>query len=116
MTASAIFGEFMTTLSPEQRARFSDRMRHGRHRGPDPERLLERFDANHDGRLDADERAAAERAIDEHRQSRERRWREQRERFDVNGDGQLDETERAALRTWMRENGRGPRGRRDKDR
>jgi len=105
-TASALFGEFMTTLSPDQRGRFSKRMRHDRHRGHDSERALRHFDANGDGRLDEAERAEADRAIEEHRRSREERWREERDRFDADGDGQLDETERAALRDWMRENGR----------
>jgi hypothetical protein len=56
-------------------------------------RILERFDANGDGRLDKAERHAA-------RQARHERLLQ---RFDANGDGHLDEGERDAARQARRE-------------
>ena len=63
--------------------------------GPDRQSLLQKFDKNGDGVLDASERAdmkaafAAKRA--EHRQA-------MLDKFDTNKDGQLDAGERAAMR------------------
>jgi hypothetical protein len=80
---------------------------------PFRQRLLERFDANHDGQLDDTERAAA-RAEWQIRRTHRAEMREdlrtglqeQRQailaRFDRNGDGHLDEYERKELRqAWQ---------------
>ncbi|MHC4990907.1 MAG: hypothetical protein ACYTGC_07990, partial [Planctomycetota bacterium] len=92
--------EFVRLLSRDQRRRLAGcfgeqgRDRHRRH-----ERwLLERFDANGDGVLDEQERAAARSNWEERKRERER---EMMERFDVNSDGRLDEAEEATLREWM---------------
>ncbi len=104
------FNEFLGVLSPPQcRAlgRSLGRWPHRRGGPPPPE---QRFDANHDGVLDEQERAAARQAIEAHRAERERRRAEFLERFDTNGDGRLDEAERAALREWRdAREGEGPR-------
>jgi hypothetical protein len=71
--------------------------------GPLRQALLERFDANHDGRLEPKERRHAIRALRRmqralaHRDRAERRaMREQRRairRYDLNGDGNVDPRE-----------------------
>ncbi len=73
----------VSTLTPEQAA------------------LIQRYDRNHDGRLDADELAAAHESMLNEKQGggaggafRAALVR----RFDRNGDGRLDKTERAAAR------------------
>jgi len=90
-------------------------------------RIIERFDADGDGKLDEQERAAAHEArrakvlerfdtngngmIDDaerkaigkaRKQRRLKRHQRLLERFDTNGDGQLDEQERAAARELRR--------------
>jgi hypothetical protein len=76
---------------------------HGRRGGPDMQaRMLEKYDANKNGRLDPEEEDAA-------RQDREARRAEFMKRFDTDGDGKLSESERQALREQMRkENGDKP--------
>lgn len=58
--------------------------------------LLNRFDANRDGKLDEGEKAAAKTAWEDHRL-------ELIARFDANADGKLDEAERKALLQSLRE-------------
>ncbi len=72
------------------------------------QRMLERFDTNHDGQLDETERAAARAEWRMHREGEKMRARfEQRRkevlaRFDRNGDGRLDENERKELQqAWQ---------------
>jgi Ca2+-binding EF-hand superfamily protein len=60
-----------------------------------PARLLEKFDANHDSKLDEQERAAAKAWVQEHRG-------ELIQKFDTNGDGKLDDQERAAAKDALR--------------
>ena len=60
-------------------------------RGGRHEKMLERFDTNHDGKLDDTERAAMKAAFGEKRQ-------EMIARYDTNHDGTLDATERAAMK------------------
>ncbi len=55
------------------------------------ERILKRFDANNNGVLDPEEKAAAQKARAERRQKL-------LDRFDGNGDGVLDDTERQAAK------------------
>ena len=104
---------------------------HGR-RGPDQAQLLEKFDANHNGVLDPEEKAAAKAdwesrhkerqakmlerfdanhngTIDpEEREAmkaqREARRAEMLKKYDTDGDGKLSDTEREALRKDMRAN------------
>ena len=69
----------------------------GRHRMPPKlrEKLLEKFDANGDGKLDETERAAAREAVKAKREAHKQKIFE---KFDANGDGKLDEQERAAAK------------------
>jgi Ca2+-binding EF-hand superfamily protein len=60
-------------------------------RGGRHEKMLERFDTNHDGKLDDTERAAMKAAFGEKREERIAR-------YDTNHDGVLDATERAAMK------------------
>lgn len=71
---------------------------------PKRDELLQRFDANHDGKLDDTEKAAAKAAMQKNRgKGRD----ELLKRFDANGDGKLDETEKAAAKKWREEHGKG---------
>jgi len=104
--------------------------RHGR-RGPDQAQLLEKFDANHNGVLDPEEKAAAKAEWESHRKERqakllekfdtnhngtidpeerqamqaqrEARRAEMLKKYDTDGDGKLSDSEREALRKDMRE-------------
>jgi Ca2+-binding EF-hand superfamily protein len=67
--------------------------RHGR-RGPDQAQLLEKFDANHNGVLDPEEKAAAKAEWEAHRKEREAKMLE---RFDANHNGTIDPEERQAM-------------------
>ena len=68
------------------------------------ERLLEKFDTNKDGRLDDEERAAAQKFAAEHGFTPEGEMRaELFARFDRDKDGTLDETERRAMIAFMAE-------------
>lgn len=68
--------------------------RHGR-RGFDRARLLEKYDANHNGVLDPEEKAAAKADWEAHRKERDAKLLE---RFDANHNGVLDPEEREAMR------------------
>ena len=75
---------------------------------PFRQRILERFDANHDGRLDDTERAAARAEWQMHKEGEKMRAQFQKmrkevlARFDHDGDGQLDENERKEFRqAWQ---------------
>jgi hypothetical protein len=63
-------------------------------------RLLAKFDANHNGVLDPDERAALEKFEAE-------RKAERIAKFDKNGNGKLDKSERAAMRRAHKRNAKG---------
>jgi hypothetical protein len=71
------------------------RMGHGRHGREMHGRMLERYDANKNGQLDPDEKAAFDR-------DREVRRAEFMRRFDKDGDGKLSDSEREAMREEMR--------------
>lgn len=64
-------------------------------------KILERFDANRDGKLDDAEKAKAKAVMDQKRQE----MLQIRQKFDSNGDGKLDDAEKAAARQAM---GKGP--------
>jgi hypothetical protein len=68
--------------------------RHGR-RGPSEAQLLEKFDANHNGVLDPEEKAAAKAEWESHRKEREAKMLE---RFDANHNGVLDPEEKEAAK------------------
>jgi len=70
-------------------------MGHGRHGGEMRQRMMEKYDANKNGQLDPDEKAAFER-------DREARRAEFMKRFDTDGDGKLSDSEREAMREEMR--------------
>ena len=65
------------------------------HGGWSQGRILEKYDANKNGQLDPDEKAALER-------DREARRAEFMKRFDTDGDGKLSDSEREAMREEMR--------------
>jgi len=67
--------------------------RHGR-RGPDQAQLLEKFDANHNGVLDPEEKAAAKAEWESHRKERQAKLLE---KFDTNHNGTIDPEERQAM-------------------
>lgn len=123
--------EFMATLSPGQRQRFMQQLRHAPPSARRRQRMLERFDTNRDGRLDQAERAAAHRQLEARhgrfpgRGDRDGAWRGPRpggpggpggpgrparrserfflNRFDSNHNGRLDPEERPALLKWLTE-------------
>jgi hypothetical protein len=67
-------------------------------------KLLEKFDANHDGRLDEGERAAAKAALKERRGEHHGELKAKvLAKFDADHDGKLDEAERAAARAALKE-------------
>ena len=68
------------------------------------QRMMEMFDANKDGRLDADERAAAEKFAAERGIGGRGEMREEIvKRFDKNGNGRIDGDEREPAERFMRE-------------
>jgi hypothetical protein len=65
-------------------------------------KLLEKFDADHDGKLDESERAAAKAALKEHRGEHRGELKARLlEKFDADHDGKLDESERAAAKAAL---------------
>src|SRR3954470_17804701 len=66
-----------------------------RHRGPSQAQLLEKYDANHNGVLDPEEKAAAKADWEAHRKEREAKLLE---KYDANHNGVLDPEEKAAAR------------------
>ena len=81
----------------------------GKHRGNGElrEKVMEKFDANHDGKLDESERAAAKAALKERMEKAKEHHGEFKakllERFDANHDGKLDDGERAAAKAALKE-------------
>ena len=73
--------------------------RHGR-RGPSEAQLLEKFDANHNGVLDPEEKEAAKKEFGARREARRA---EMLKKYDTDGDGKLSDSEREALRKDTRE-------------
>lgn len=59
------------------------------------QKMIEKFDLDHDGKLDDAERAQMKAAFEAKRAARKA---ENLARFDLNKDGQLDDSERAAMR------------------
>jgi len=123
--AAQRFSEFLGTLDPPQRNRIrrdverivmpsSGRpsrtgegrsrrgMPSGDHEGP-PRWLLEQFDRDGDGRLNDEERAEAERFLEDRRREREMRRADIMRRFDLDGDGRLNAEERRAMQRWLQE-------------
>jgi hypothetical protein len=72
--------------------------RHGEFR----EKILAKFDTNHDGKLDDGERAAAKAAIQQHREERQELLKKNHPelfaKIDSNGDGKLERDEVKAFR------------------
>jgi hypothetical protein len=72
-------------------------------RGPVRQAMLQRFDQDHDGRLNDTERAEARKAGEARRTQAQAHRKEALTRFDADGDGQLGETERQAMReAWQK--------------
>jgi hypothetical protein len=74
------------------------------HDGWGRSRMLEKYDANKNGQLDPDEKAALDR-------DREARREEFTKRFDTDGDGQLSDAEKEAARAQFPRKGHGRYGR-----
>jgi hypothetical protein len=72
------------------------------HRGEFREKLLAKYDTNHDGKLDDGERAAAKADIAKHREERQERLKQNHPelfaKIDTNGDGKLEREEIKAFR------------------
>jgi hypothetical protein len=92
------------------------------------QRIMEKFDANKDGKLDETEKTAAKAAREKHKQEklakydtnhdgqlddaektamkadRKAKWAEKKKQFDSNSDGKLDETERDAMKKAWQQN------------
>jgi hypothetical protein len=83
-----------TTASPA----FAGRGGHGN--GELRQKLLEKFDTNHDGKLDETEMAAAKAFL---KQKREELHKKLLEKFDANHDGKLEPDERAAAKAAMQQ-------------
>jgi Ca2+-binding EF-hand superfamily protein len=70
--------------------------------GPDREAhhagLLQKYDTNHDGKLDATERQAL---MADRKAHRDERFKEVMAKYDTNRDGKLDDAERTAMRQAM---------------
>lgn len=85
------------------------------------QRMLEQFDANHDGQLDENERAQMRAWMQQRRQNGggqfgggqpgngsngsagSPRMQQMLQRFDANHDGTLDDAERAKMRSWIQQ-------------
>jgi hypothetical protein len=80
---------------------------HAKHDGKHHQELLEKFDANHDGKLDKSERQAAKAALEERIKEHHPKLFE---KFDANHDGKLDREELKALREARRERHREHQG------
>jgi Ca2+-binding EF-hand superfamily protein len=126
-SAANHFRDFVESLTPQQRQRLRTRISRADKQRTRHEAMLRRFDADGDGRLDAQERMTAREHMQQRRKEREQRWdptgrdrpagnrpdrgnrmREQRMRreimmlFDADGNGRLDPQERKAFQEWMR--------------
>lgn len=64
-----------------------------------PPRILEKFDADGDGKLNKEEREAAKAARGERMKERKQ---EMLEKFDKDGDGELNDEEKAAMKEAMK--------------
>lgn len=71
----------------------------GKRHHPLPPAVLEKFDADKDGKLDEEERKAAHEAM---KAKREEARKKMLEEFDANDDGKLDEAERKAAHEAMK--------------
>jgi hypothetical protein len=102
--AASHLGSFIDILDKDQRRMLGRRLGGGRH----PEHLhanLKAFDANDDGTIDKDERAAAMEQIRAKHEDRRRQREEIARQFDADGDGTLSGDERQALREHLLEQG-----------
>jgi hypothetical protein len=68
------------------------------HRGEAKERILAKFDTNHDGKLDESERAALKAAIQAHRGQFKAKHPELFAKIDTNHDGKIERDEAKAWR------------------
>ena len=62
--------------------------------------VLDKYDKNHDGKLDADERAAM-------KSDRATRKAERLQKYDKNHDGKLDDSEKAAMKADLKADKKG---------
>ncbi len=85
--------------------------RHHKGHGPKGDmhkRMLEKFDANKDGQLDDQEKAAMKAEFEAKKAEMKQKFME---KFDTNKNGQIDEDEKAAIKADFEANGpKGPRG------
>lgn len=73
----------------------------GKHRKAMKKKMLERFDADKDGKLSEDERKTARETI---RKERKEIRAAVLKEFDVDGDGKLSPEEREGVREWVKKN------------
>jgi hypothetical protein len=100
LAGADLYGKFVGKLDPQQRRKLVGRVPHGPH-GPIPRVIMERFDRNHNGRLDPDEYQDARQEMEKRRRDtmhgapppRMPSWRQ----FDANHDGIMDAQELAAM-------------------
>lgn len=78
-----------------------------KHRGDMKAKILEKFDANNDGKLDESERAAAKTAVQAKRQERIAKLKSEHpklfEKIDSNGDGNISKDEAKAARAMRKQ-------------
>lgn len=102
--SSDTFQRLIEVLTPEQRRMIGRALRDEHEHRPRHDdfrrRMLERFDADRDGRLDETEREHARRMIRDRFEDRRRQFMQQ---YDVNGDGRIDQQERNAAEEDRRE-------------
>lgn len=84
LAGAELHGDFLATLSPQQRRQLSGPSGAGPRRGNQPPVILRRFDADGDGELDASEMAAAQAQLDDRRRQLNARPPSPRRRTDQN--------------------------------
>ena len=94
VVATAVAGAGITIARAEQGDDKGFGGRHGRHH-MDQAALLEKYDVNHNGVLDPEEKAAARKDWEARKAARQARMLE---KYDVNHNGVLDPEEKAAAR------------------
>ena len=103
------FIALITVGSQAWAAQDGDGQRKGNEHGDLRAKVLEKFDANHDGKLDESERATAKAALHERMEQAKEHHGDGKlkakimEKFDANHDGKLDEGERAKAKAALHE-------------
>lgn len=118
LIAGSRMRDFVAMLTPEQRRALAGHLGRASEQERRHRWLLERFDADGDGKLNDDEKAEATTFCERRRTEWRQREADMIARFDGNGDGDLDDPgEREAMKAYWAERRRsgppgGPRGHR----